>query len=75
MRIRVVDHYKWNRAKSLALGWLSFASFIVAIGFGGGLEGTEEPPSFFGAFLFLGISWFLFTIKISHTPHNEGEHK
>jgi hypothetical protein len=69
MKIRIVDHNKWNRAKSLALGWLSFASFIVAIGFGGGLEGTEEPPSYFGAFVFLFIAWFLFTIKISQHQH------
>lgn len=67
MKIRVVDQQRWNRAKGLALGWCSFASFVTAIGFGGGLEGTEEPPSYFGAFLFLGISAILFQIKISST--------
>ena len=72
-RIRVVDPVRWNRAKRCALGWLTFASFITAIAFAGGLEGTEEPPSMFGAFTFLGITWFLFTITLSSTQQTQGD--
>lgn len=75
MRIRVVDHYRWNRAKRIVRGWLCFASFITAIAFGGGLEGTEEPPSIFGAFLFLAISFFLFPTQISSTHNTEGDNR
>ena len=73
MRIRVVDHYRWNRAKRIVRGWLCFAAFITAIGFGGGLDGTEEPPSYFGAFLFLTISFLLFPTNFSSTHNTEGE--
>lgn len=71
MRIRVVDHYKWNRAKRHALIATTIGTFVTALAFAGGLEGTEEPPSLFGAFVFLGITFVLLT-QISST---EGEHR
>lgn len=75
MRIRVVDPYRWNRAKRIAQGWLCFASFVTAIAFGGGLEGTEEPPSFFGAFLFLLIAFFLLPRTQISSTNNEGDNR
>lgn len=72
MRIRVVDHYRWNRAKRIVRGWLCFGFFVVAIGFAGGLEGTEEAPSYFGAFIFLLLSWAAFPYNFSSTDNTEG---
>ena len=58
-RIRVADHEKWNRAKRTTRGIMSFASWIIAIGFAGGLEGTEPMPSMTGAVMFIIISIIL----------------
>lgn len=72
MRIRVVDHYRWNRAKRIVRGWLCFGFFVTAIGFAGGLEG-EHAPSYFGAFVFLLLSFAAFPNNISSTHNTEGE--
>jgi hypothetical protein len=69
-RIHVADYQKWNRAKRTTRGIMSFASWLIAIGFAGGLEGTEPVPSMTGAIIFLIISIVLVpssTRKISLT--------
>jgi hypothetical protein len=55
-RIHVADHQKWNRAKRTTRGIMSFGSWLIAIVFAGGLEGTEPMPSMTGAFMFIIIS-------------------
>lgn len=72
MRIRVVDRQRWNRSKRLAQGWLSFAMFVVATGFAGGLEGTEEPPSAFWAFFFIGVGMILIPRRQISSTKKEG---
>jgi len=73
-RIHVADQQKWNRAKRTTRGIMRFASWLTAIAFAGGLEGTEPVPSFTGAIIFLIISIVLVpssTRKIS-LPKAEG---
>lgn len=73
MRIRVVDHYRWNRAKRIVRGWICFATFITAIGFIGGLEG-ETAHSYTLALVFFLISIAAFpNYGISSTHNKEGE--
>jgi hypothetical protein len=58
-RIHVADHQKWNRAKRNARIILCGASWLTAVGFAGGLEGTEPMPSMTGAVMFIIISLVL----------------
>ena len=54
LNVRIVDRYKWNRAKAILAGVFAFIAMLCV----GGLEGLEPMPSGTGAVLFLGLAFY-----------------
>lgn len=75
MKIRVVNWERWNRAKRLAQGWISFICVIIAVGFAGGMEGTDPAPSAFWAFVFIAIAFLLMPRKTFSSTNYQGDKK
>jgi hypothetical protein len=54
LNVRIVDRYKWNRAKAILAAIFTF----IAVCCIGGLEGVEPMPSGMGAVVFLGLAFY-----------------
>jgi len=54
LNVRIVDRYKWNRAKAILAGVFAFIAMLCV----GGLEGLEPMPSGTGAVVFLGLAFY-----------------
>jgi hypothetical protein len=68
LNVRVVNRYRWNRAKTILAGiwWMCGLACI------GGLEGFDPMPSPVGAILFLGLAFY--TLAHVETDWGQDEH-
>jgi hypothetical protein len=64
LSLRIVDRYKWNRAKTILAGVFAFIAMLCV----GGLEGFEPMPSGMGAVVFLGLAFY----TMAHVDLNWG---